>query len=67
VSEVQRLDYLGRRNAQRKHTLAGRLRRSAKDAGIDPSLRPRRLEPLGFIHSFDLYGEHSNITQGSQE
>ena len=28
----------------------------AEDAGIDPPLRPMRLEPLGLVHFFNLHG-----------
>ena len=55
--------HVGRRDHQRKHR-RGPLAGSAEDAGIDPPLRPMRLEPLRLVHFLDLHGENSNIAGG---
>ena len=55
VTDVEGAGHVGRRNNEGKRARGGRSG-SAKDAGIDPPLRPMRLEPLGLVHLFNLHG-----------
>ena len=59
VANVERARDVGRRNYERKYP-AGSLGRGAEDPGVDPPLRPMRLEPLWLVNFLNLHGEISS-------
>ena len=61
VADVQRAGDVGRRNDEGKDARRGFSRGGAEDAGVDPPLRPMRLEPLGLVHFLNLHGKDHDI------
>ena len=56
VAEVERAGNVRRRNYEREYA-AGAPGGRAEDPGVDPPLRPMRLEPLRLVDFLNLHGE----------
>src|SRR5215471_19752026 len=57
VTDVERAGHIGRRDDEREYSGAAPVV-GMENSGVDPPLRPMRLEPLRLVHLLDLHGKY---------